>query len=376
MINSGSSSLKCQVIDTETKDVKLKAHVDGIGSEDCKVTFDDTEENRTIDDHTQAIDAVMEQVDKGSLDAVGHRVVHGGEKYATTVKIDDDVIKTIRDLSSLAPLHNPANLQGILACKQVFGDEMPQVAVFDTAFHQTMPEHAYLYGVGKKYYETHGVRKYGFHGTSHKFVASRAAEILGKKHPSLITCHIGNGSSITAIRKGESVDTSMGFTPIPGVVMGTRCGDLDPGVVGYLQNQLGMDVDEVMHVLNKESGLKGMAGSSDMRNLYQREREGDADAACAVNKLSYDIARYIGFYITMLGDVDGIVFTAGLGENAYYLRSKVFEYLPGCGVAIDESVNQKNAGRIESSESSVPVLVIPTNEELQIALETKDILSG
>ncbi|MFW5865981.1 MAG: acetate/propionate family kinase [Nanoarchaeota archaeon] len=374
VINSGSSSLKCKIIDTVSGSVALKAHVDGIGLDSCTVKINDKILSMNVQNHTQAISVVLEHVDTSSLDAVGHRVVHGGETYARTVRIDNDVIDTIRSLSSLAPLHNPANLQGILACKEVFGDDMVQVAVFDTAFHQSLPEHAYMYGLDKKYYSTHGIRKYGFHGTSHKFVATKTGELICEKNPSLITCHIGNGSSITAIKDGRSIDTSMGFTPMPGVVMGTRCGDLDPGIIGFLQNQLAMNDDEVMHILNNESGLKGLAGSSDMRDLHSRDLKGDKDASLAIEKLSYDIARYVGFYSSLLGEVDGIIFTAGLGENAHYLRKKVFEHLPGLGVVLDDSANERNAQTISASDSSVPVYVIPTDEELQIALETSELL--
>ncbi|MFP4645546.1 MAG: acetate/propionate family kinase [Candidatus Woesearchaeota archaeon] len=374
VINSGSSSLKCKVIDTDSGDVKLNGHVDGIGLDSCKVKIDNLEESRQIKDHTEAINVIMGHVDKTSLDAVGHRVVHGGEKYAKTVEIDDKVIETIRELSSLAPLHNPANLQGILACRKVLGD-LPQVAVFDTAFHQTIPEHAYLYGVPKTYYEVHGVRKYGFHGTSHKFVAFKAREKLDLESANLITCHIGNGSSITAINDNKSIDTSMGFTPMPGVVMGTRCGDLDPGVIGFLQDHLHMDCDGIMHLLNKKSGLFGLAGSSDMRDLHAREREGDADARKAIDKLAYGIAGYIGSYLNKLGRVDGIIFTAGLGENAFYLRRRVFEFIPGAGITLDDDKNAANEEVVSSPDSVIPVLVIPTDEELQIALETRHLLS-
>ena len=299
--------------------------------------------------------------------------VHGGEKFSASVLVTDEVIAEMKELIPLAPLHNPANIMGMEICKELMPGK-PNVAVFDTAFHQSIPEYAYLYGVPKKYYEVHGIRKYGFHGTSHKFVAQKAREILDLECVNLITCHVGNGSSITAISENQSLDTSMGFTPMPGVIMGTRCGDIDPGVIGFLQNQLDMNSDEVMHLLNKKSGLSGLAGSSDMRDLHAREREGDADARKAIDKLAYGIASYIGSYMSKLGRVDGIVFTAGLGENAYYLRRRIFEFLPGTKVLLDDDANSANSQRISSPDSSVPVFVIPTDEELQIALETNQIL--
>ncbi|MGM5480456.1 MAG: acetate/propionate family kinase [Nanobdellota archaeon] len=370
VINSGSSSLKCQVINTTTKEILLKGHVDGIGLETCKVKINNTKEMKKINNHSEAITTVLEHVDTESLDAIGHRVVHGGEIYAKTVKLSEGVIDTIRELTMLAPLHNPANLQGIIACEKLL-PSLEQVAVFDTSFHQTLPEHAYRYGIPKKYYEKHGVRKYGFHGTSHKFVADKASELLGKEKPNLITCHIGNGSSITAIKEGVSIDTSMGFTPLSGVVMGTRCGDLDPGIISFLQHNLEFNTEEVSHLLNKESGLLGLSGDSDMREIHRRAEESDETALLTIEKLSYDIAKYIGSYAMLLDSVDGIVFTAGLGENAYYLREKVFKHLKGLGVVLDTTANENNEETISASNSPIPVFVIPTNEELQIAVETE-----
>jgi len=315
--------------------------------------------------------------DKLEIQAIGHRVVHGGEKFHSSTLISQQVIEAIKNIP-LAPLHNPANLIGIEACQNFFGN-LPQVAVFDTAFHQTMEKKTFLYAIDFSLYENHGVRRYGFHGTSHKYVALRASEFLNKSQEELdlITIHLGNGASITAIQKGKSIDTSMGLTPLEGIVMGTRSGDLDPGIIFYLSRELKKDLTEIENILNKNSGLKGLCGTNDMRDVLEKMKSGDKKALLAFQIYTYRIKKYIGAYAVALGNLDAIVFTGGIGENSFDVRSSVCENLSILGIELDEEKNKilENKERLISKENSkVKVLVIPTNEELQIAKETVEVL--
>lgn len=359
VLNSGSSSLKFQLVKTERNfEVLEKGLIDRIGLEkgDAK-------------NHNEAVKKVLALLKNKKVDAIGHRVVHGGEKYKNSTLINLKVIKEIRKLCELAPLHNPPNLAGILACKKYL-PKTPQVAVFDTAFHQTIPQKAYLYGLPYSYYSKLGIRRYGFHGTSHKYVTDRAIKLLGKKNARIVTCHLGNGSSITASLNGKSIDTSMGFTPLEGLIMGTRCGNLDPAIVFYLQEKLKIDTDRIDEILNKESGFKGLSGiSSDMRKIYEKSLKGDKKALLMIDLLSYQIAKYIGAYASALSGLDALVFTAGIGEKAWYVRKKTCDYLGHLGVKIDQSKNRGNEIRIHSKKSKVEIFVIPTNEEIQIAKE-------
>jgi acetate kinase len=312
------------------------------------------------------------------IDAVGHRVVHGGEKFAKSVLITDEVMKAIEECNPLAPLHNPANIIGIKAC-QALMPGVPMVAVFDTAFHQTMPPVAYTYALPYEYYEKDAVRRYGFHGTSHKYVAQRAADMLGKPIESLkiISCHLGNGSSVTAIDGGKSVDTSMGFTPLAGVPMGTRSGDLDAGIMEYLMNKYGMDIHEMLNILNKKSGVQGVSGvSSDFRDLTEAGEKGNARATLAVDMFNYGVKKYIGAYAAAMGGVDAIIFTAGVGENSAEQRMAIASGLEFMGVKMDEDANKCRGEErvISAADSKVKVLLIPTNEELMIAMDTASLV--
>lgn len=374
VINSGSSSLKFQLINTSDETVITKGVVDGIGLEICKVKIDGDEEVIFLENHKVALNHVLEKIDKSIIDAIGHRVVHGGEYYSSPAIIDETLIQRVSELSDLAPLHNPANIQGIVACSDVLPN-LKQVAVFDTAYHQTIPPKAYMYGIPYEYYEKYKIRKYGFHGTSHKYIMQKTRELLNKNPITMISCHIGNGSSITAIKDNISVDTSMGFTPLPGIVMGTRCGDIDPEIVSYLETKENLSPSSVKNILNKKSGLLGVSGSSDMRVIHQRAEEGDFRAKLAIDILAYDIAKYVAAYAGILGPVDAITFTAGLGENAYYLREKVIHYFNGRNIHLDLEKNKKNETIISTPDSVAKVFVIPTNEELMIAKETAGLLS-
>ena len=325
---------------------------------------------------TESDIAVIEH--PGEIAAIGHRVVHGGERFSDTVIIDDDVIETIRRLIPYAPLHNPANLEGILVARQIFPDAV-QVAVFDTAFHQTLPPHAYRYAIPNRFYEKHGVRVYGFHGTSHLYVSKRAAEWLGKPlaEVNLITAHLGNGASMAAVQNGRSVDTTMGFTPLPGLMMGTRCGDLDPAVIFYLANRLGLSLEEIDRMLNKQSGLLGVAGASDVRDVIDQMEAGDDNARLALEMYAYRIRKYIGAYMAALGRVDALVFTAGVGENSPLVRKMSCAGLERLGIVLDEAKNEARAEGvtpIHADDSAVSILVIPTNEELEIAQQTRALL--
>jgi acetate kinase len=313
------------------------------------------------------------------IKAVGHRVAHGGEKFAHSTLIDDEVMKEIEDISDLAPLHNPANLMGIEVCKELM-PETSQVAVFDTAFHQTMPEEAYTYALPYEYYEKYGVRRYGFHGTSHGYVANRAAEMMDEDINDLkiVTCHLGNGASIAAVKNGESIDTSMGFTPLEGLVMGTRCGDIDPAIVPFIMDKEDMTTSEIDSVLNKESGLYGVSGvSSDMRDIEGAADEGNNQAQVALDIFNYRVKKYIGSYSAAMGGVDAVVFTAGIGENAIETREEILAGLEYMGIKIDKNANDIRGKEqiITTSDSTVKAMVIPTNEELVIAKDTKAIVS-
>ena len=389
VINAGSSSLKYQLLDTGNQEVLAKGLCERIGI-DGKFTYKAPGKN-TIDavdvampTHSEAIQAVLNAlVDKDNgviasmkeIDAVGHRVVHGGETFASSVKIDDKVMAALEACIPLAPLHNPANITGIKACQAVMGPDVPQVAVFDTAFHQTMPPVAYTYALPYEYYEKDKVRRYGFHGTSHKYVAERAAVMLGKPIEALklISCHLGNGSSVTAIDGGKSVDTSMGFTPLAGLPMGTRSGDLDAGILEYLMGKYNMDIKEMLNVLNKKSGVLGVSGvSSDFRDLAQAGEQGNARAALAVDLFNYGVKKYIGAYAAAMGGVDAIIFTAGVGENSPEQRMAIASGLEFMGVKMDAQANNTRGKEtvISTADSKVKVLLIPTNEELMIALDT------
>ena len=386
VINCGSSSLKYQLINSDSEAVLAKGLCERIGIDGSRITYQPEGGEKIVKEspmptHTQAIQLVLEALTDSttgvikSLDevgAVGHRVVHGGEAFTSSTRITEETIAAIEACNDLAPLHNPANLIGIRACQELMPNT-PMVAVFDTAFHQTMPEKAYLYGLPYEYYEKYKVRRYGFHGTSHSYVSKRAAEFLGKPYDNLktIVCHLGNGSSISAVKNGESVDTSMGLTPLEGLVMGTRSGDIDPGVMQFLMHKENMDIDEMLNVLNKKSGVYGMSGvSSDFRDIENAANEGNKRAETALESFVYRVAKYVGAYAAAMGGVDAIAFTAG--ENDKITRKKVCDYLGFLGITIDDEANAKRGEEIVIStpDSKVSVLVIPTNEELAIARET------
>jgi len=394
VINAGSSSLKYQLFDMEGEKVLAKGLCERIGIDghlkhrpliEGKDVFD---EGVNLPTHAEAIAAVIDKLTSkdfgvvssmSEINAVGHRVVHGGEFFSSSVLITDEVMKAIEDCTPLAPLHNPANITGIYACKKVMGDKVPQVAVFDTAFHQTMPGKAFTYAIPKEYYEKDKIRRYGFHGTSHRYVASRAAAMLGKpiEELKLISCHMGNGSSICAIDGGKSVDTSMGFTPLVGLPMGTRCGDLDSGVIQYLMNKYGYSIDEMMNILNKKSGVLGVSGvSSDFRDLDAAAAAGNKDAKLALDLFHYDVAKVIGSYAVAMNGVDAIIFTAGIGENSKETRAAICEYFTFFGCMVDSEANSKRGEEIEisSPDSRIKLLVIPTNEELVIARDTEELV--
>ncbi len=388
VINAGSSSLKYQLMDPDTNTVYAKGLCERIGI-DGRLTHKIPSRgyNETFDiampTHAEAIQAVLDALLDGEhgviksvseIDAVGHRVVHGGEAFAASVKIDDAVMKAIEECNPLAPLHNPANIIGIQACQKVMPG-VPMVAVFDTAFHQTMPPVAYTYALPKEYYEKDKVRRYGFHGTSHRYVTERAAAMLGRpiEELKLISCHLGNGSSVTAVKGGKSVDTSMGFTPLAGLPMGTRSGDLDAGILEYLMGRYDMNITEMVNILNKKSGVLGVSGvSSDFRDLDDAAAKGNDHAELAVEMFEYDVKKYIGAYAAAMGGVDAIIFTAGIGENSADMRVHMVEGLEFMGVKIDVEKNNCRGKEIDVSAegSKVHVLVIPTDEELMIAKDT------
>ena len=390
VINAGSSSLKYQLLNPDTGDLLAKGLCERIGI-DGKFTYKPQVEGKetlsavdvAMPTHAEAIQAVLDALvdakngvigSMQEIDAVGHRVVHGGEAFNQSVVITDEVLKAIEDCIPLAPLHNPANLTGIRACQKVMPG-VPMVAVFDTAFHQTMPAKAYMYALPYAYYETDKVRRYGFHGTSHKYVSGRAAAMLGKKPEELklVSCHLGNGSSIAAVDCGKSVDTSMGFTPLAGLPMGTRSGDLDAGILQYLMNKYGMGIDEMLNVLNKKSGVEGLSGvSSDFRDLENAAAEGNQRALLAEEKFAYEVKKYVGAYAAAMGGVDAIIFTAGVGENDKGIRAMVCQGLEYMGVKLDAEANNVRGKEcvISTADSKVKILLIPTNEELMIAKDT------
>ena len=397
VINAGSSSLKYQLIDMTDESVLAKGNCERIGTDGSFIGFKTNDgqkiERKTeMKNHTQAFQAVKEALldkeygaiaDLSEVTAIGHRIVQGGAYFDRSVLIDADVHAKIEELSPLAPLHNPAHLQGIDACSEVFGTEIPQVAVFDTAFHQTMPEKAYMYAVPYEYYEKYGVRKYGFHGTSHRYVSAKMAELLGRpiEETKIITCHIGNGSSITAVDGGKVIDTSMGLTPLGGFMMGTRSGSLDPSVVTFIGEKEGMTMAEASEMLNKKSGLLGVSGvSSDDRDVTAAEKEGNHRAKLAHEMLYYQIAQYIGSYYVALGGCDAIVFTAGLGENQPCLREGVCNYLECLGVKLDKEANNNTIhgrqGTLTAPDSKIRVELIATDEEMVIARDTRDIVAA
>ena len=392
VINAGSSSLKYQLMDPATRTVLAKGLCERIGIDgrlthkvpatDGKYEFD-----IPMPTHAEAIQAVLDALtspehgviqDMKEIDAVGHRVVHGGEKFASSVLITDEVMAALEECIPLAPLHNPANITGIRACQKVMPG-VPMVGVFDTAFHQTLPAKSYIYALPYEYYEKDKVRRYGFHGTSHRYVSARAADMLGKPITSLkiITCHLGNGSSVTAIDGGKSVDTSMGFTPLAGLPMGTRSGDLDAGILEFLMNKYGYDIKEMLNILNKKSGVLGISGvSSDFRDLDAAAEQGNQRAALAVEAFNYGVKKLIGAYAAAMGGVDAIVFTAGVGENSASNRMAIASGLEFMGVKMDEAANNQRGKEavISAPDSKVKVLLIPTDEELMIAMDTAEIV--
>ena len=394
VINAGSSSLKYQLLNPQTGSLLAKGLCERIGI-DGKFTYKPEgkeavkEADVAMPTHNEAIKAVLDALvdpkngvigSMKEIDAVGHRVVHGGEKFAKSVLITDEVMAAIEECNPLAPLHNPANIIGIKAC-QALMPGTPMVAVFDTAFHQTMPPKAYMYALPYEYYAGDKVRRYGFHGTSHKYVASRAAAMLGRpiEELKLISCHLGNGSSVTAVDGGKSVDTSMGFTPLAGVPMGTRSGDLDAGILQYLMNKRGMNIDEMLNVLNKKSGVQGVSGvSSDFRDLETAFKGGNDRAGLAVDMFNYGVKKLIGAYAAAMGGVDAVIFTAGVGENSASQRLAIAGGLEFMGIKMDESANNVRGKEavISAADSRVKVLLIPTNEELMIAMDTASIVSG
>ena len=391
VINAGSSSLKYQLISMEERQVLAKGLCEKIGLPDSRIKFKPFDGEQVITespmpDHSAAIALVLAALTNeeygvissmSEISAVGHRVVHGGELFSGSVLITDEVKKALEQCTPLAPLHNPANLIGIAACEKTMPG-VPQVAVFDTAFHQTMPKHAYMYALPYELYQKYKIRRYGFHGTSHRYVSEKAAEMLGKPAEELkiITCHLGNGSSVTAVDGGKSVDTSMGLTPLEGVVMGTRCGSLDPAILTFLMHQEGLDADGIDKLMNKESGLQGISGvSSDFRDLEDAIEKGNERAQLAVDMFYYSVKKYIGAYAAAMGGVDAVVFTAGIGENNAEGRLEIVKDLEFMGIRIDEEKNKVRGEALDISApgATVHTLVIPTDEEMMIALDTMEL---
>ena len=389
VINCGSSSLKYQLINSESEEVLAKGLCERIGINGSAITHQPKDGDKVtteveMKNHTQAVQYVIEKLTDREvgvissleeIDAVGHRVVHGGEKFASSVVITEEIVKAIEECNDLAPLHNPANLIGINSCKEIMPN-VPMVAVFDTAFHQTMPKKAFLSGFPYEYYDKYKVRRYGFHGTSHDFVSNRAAEMLGKKREdmNIVVCHLGNGASVSAVKNGKSVDTSMGLTPLEGLIMGTRSGDLDPAIITYLSEKENVSAKEVIDICNKKSGMLGLSNgiSSDFRDLSAAEEEGNEYAKDALETYAYRVAKYIGAYAMGMKGLDAVVFTAGVGENNAVVRAKIAEYLSFFDTKIDEEKNLIRGEEmiISTEDSKVKVMVVPTNEELAIARET------
>ena len=392
VVNCGSSSLKYQLIDMETENVMAKGYLEKIGLPDSFLTHTVNGEKHRIEkkiaNHEEGMELVLSQLldenygvisDLKEIDAVGHRVVHGGEKFSGSVLITDEVIEAIKECIPLAPLHNPAGITGIEACKKALPG-IPMVGVFDTAFHQTLPKEAYMYAIPYEYYDKYKIRKYGFHGTSHKFVSKRVAEVMNKPVEDLkiITCHLGQGASLCAVKGGKSIDTTMGLTPLAGVPMGTRSGDIDPSIVTFLMKNENLSCDEMDTILNKKSGKLGLSGvSSDDRDIESAAKEGNERANLAINNFVYQVAGYIGKFAAQMKGVDVITFAGGIGENGIEARKEICSYLEFLGVKIDEEKNNCRGKEIEIStpDSKVKVFVIPTNEELMIARDTRDIVS-
>ena len=393
VVNAGSSSLKYQLIDMENESVLAKGNCEQIGTESTfthKVPSDETKNIKALpmemQDHAAALKIVLDTlVDAehgviGSvkeIDAVGHRVLHGGEKFSGSVLVDDKVEEAIKECFDLGPLHNPANLTGIKACQKIMPG-VPQVAVFDTGFHQTMPDYAYMYALPYEYYEKYGIRRYGFHGTSHRFVSKKCIELLGNpEHSKIVTCHLGNGSSISAVVDGKCFDTTMGVTPLEGIMMGTRCGSIDPAIVPIIMKKEGLTPDQMDTVMNKKSGMLGLCGTSDNRTIESRAKEGDKRAKLIESMLCHQLTKYIGGYAAAMGGLDAIVFTGGIGENNPQYRDRVCDKLKFMGVEINYEINDKlkrgPEGEISTPNSKVKVYVICTNEELMIARDTKEI---
>ena len=387
VINCGSSSLKFQLINSDTEEVLAKGLCERIGI-DGKLTYqpaggEKTKEDKAMPTHTEAIQFVIDALtdsERGvvkhldEIDAVGHRLVHGGEKFACSVVITEEVLEAMEECNDLAPLHNPANLIGVRACQKIMPN-VPMVGVFDTAFHQTMPEKAYFYGLPYEYYEKYKVRRYGFHGTSHSFVSKRTAELLGKpiEDTKIVVCHLGNGSSISAVLGGKSVDTSMGLPPLEGLVMGTRSGDIDPAILEFIAKKEDLDIEGLMNVLNKKSGVQGISGlTSDFRDLNDAMDKGDKRGKLALDVFCYRVAKYVGSYVAAMNGVDAIVFTAGIGENDSYVREQVISYFGYLGVKFNAAANNVRGEETEltTPDSKVKVFIVPTNEELAIARET------
>ncbi|MBR0374820.1 MAG: acetate kinase [Mogibacterium sp.] len=395
VLNCGSSSLKYQLLDMDTETVLARGLVERIGLEGTRIKYaretdgSNYESEIPAKSHREAIETVLEILtredigvlyDLTEIDAIGHRIVNAGEHYSDSVIIDDEVLHTLEGLTDLAPLHNPAAVSGIKACRELM-PEKPMTAVFDTAFHQTMPAESYIYSIPYEYYEKYGIRKYGFHGTSHKYVAQRAATILGRPLDDLklITCHLGNGASITAIRNGRVFETTMGFTPLAGLAMGTRCGNIDPSIIFYIAEKEGRSLSEIEEILNTKSGILGISGiSSDFRDVEKAAEEGNERAGLAIKVYSHRVRAYIGSFIALMNGVDAIVFTAGVGENDAKMRSIICRNLDNLGVNLDEVKNliHTKAAIISEDYSRVKVLYVPTNEELMIARDTVELLHG
>ncbi|MBQ1681111.1 MAG: acetate kinase [Agathobacter sp.] len=388
VVNCGSSSLKYQLINSDTESVLAKGLCERIGIDGRlvyqKAGLDKEFTEAPMPTHKQAIQMVLDALvnektgaikSLSEIDAVGHRLVHGGEKFSSSCVINDEVIKGVEECNDLAPLHNPANLIGVRACQELMPN-VPMVGVFDTAFHQTMPATAYIYGLPYEYYEKYKVRRYGFHGTSHSFVSKRVAELVGKNYEDLkiIVCHLGNGASVSAVKNGKCVDTSMGLTPLEGLLMGTRSGDLDPSILEFICQKENLTVSEMLTVLNKKSGVEGISGvSSDFRDLTAAAESGNEKAALAIESFCYRVAKYVGAYAAAMNGVDVIAFTAGIGENDNNVRSKIMGYLGYLGIGLNEEVNKKTHGddaMISTADSKVQAWVVPTNEELAICRET------
>lgn len=395
VINAGSSSLKYQLIDMDTNDLLAKGICEQIGCDNCTFTHKvPSDESKNISkkpqlmaDHMAAINIVLDTLTSAehgvikSMDeigAVGHRVLHGGEKFKGSVLFDEKVEEAIKECFPLGPLHNPANLTGIKACEAIMKG-VPQVAVFDTGFHSTMPDYAYMYALPYEYYEKYGIRRYGFHGTSHRFVSKRCIELLGSpEHSKIVTCHLGNGSSISAVVDGKCFDTTMGVTPLEGIIMGTRCGSIDPAIVPIIMKNENLTPDEIDTVMNKKSGMLGLTGTSDNRTIEQRAKQGDERAKLVESMLCHQLTKYIGGFAAAMGGLDAVVFTGGIGENNPQYRTRVAQKLEFLGTAINEETNKLRGEEVEISVpgSKVRMFVIPTNEELMIAQDTKEIVEA